>query len=58
MGNPMAYIARQTIQWSKVQGQKVKRQSTKYYTENYRSSNTNLTKNRRCKQFLLHMTGL
>jgi len=43
-------------------GQKDKQRSTKHYTENLRSSNTNPTKNRGCtqllwkgKQFLIYM---
>ena len=34
----------QTIQWSSEKAQKDKQRSTKYYTENQRSSNTNPTK--------------
>jgi len=34
----------QTMQWPKDNGQKDKQWSTKHYTENYRSSNTNPTK--------------
>jgi hypothetical protein len=35
----------QTTQWTKDKGHKDKQRSTKHYTENYRSSNTNLSKN-------------
>jgi len=36
----------QITQWTKQQGQKNIQRSTKHYTENKRSSNTNPTKNR------------
>ena len=36
----------QTIQWSREKGQYDQQRSTKYCTENKRSSNTNRTKNR------------
>jgi hypothetical protein len=46
-GNQNPYIEEgQTTQWPKEKGQKDKQRSTKHYTENLRSSNTNPTKNR------------
>jgi hypothetical protein len=42
----MPYIEEgQIIQWPKEKGQRDKQQSSKYYTENKRSTNRNPTKN-------------
>jgi len=58
-GNQNLYIEEwQTAQWAKEKGQKDKQRSTKHYTENQRSSNTNPLKPGgdpwKVKQFLLH----
>jgi hypothetical protein len=45
MGNQKPYIEEeQKTQWPKEKGKKDKQRSTKYYTENLRSYNTNPTK--------------
>jgi hypothetical protein len=52
-GNQKPYIVEgQTTQWPKDRRQKNKQRSTKHYTENKRSSKTNLTKNRGWTQVL------